>query len=280
MKPAQATFKGVADANIFYQVWQPDGPARAVIMIAHGVAEHSGRYQQLAEYFAEHGYVVAAVDHEGHGKSDGTPGFIERFDNYAQTLDLLRTRLQADYPELPFILLGHSMGGLIAAYYLLEAQSKFAMCVLSGPAIKSDVEPPGWQAVIIRWLARWLPKLGVLKLDTNAISRDPEVVAAYKKDPLVYDGKLSARQVVEMFDAMHTVERDAHKISLPLLLLHGSEDRLTAPAGSQFLYDNVSSTEKSLKFYPGLYHEIFNEPERLEVFKDVLSWCDSQLGRL
>lgn len=277
MKTMQGQFKGVDGGNVFFQTWQPDTAARAIVFLAHGAAEHSGRYVHVAQYFVERGYMVAALDHVGHGMSDGTPGFIESFDHYIQNLEILRSQVHAEHPHLPCILLGHSMGGLIAANALLDFQEKYIACVLSGPAIQSDVAPPAWQIFIIRVLSRWWPRLGVLQLDASLVSRDPLVVETYRQDRLVYSGKLSARQLVEMFSAMQRAQDHAHEITIPLLVLHGSADQLTAPSGSQFLYDHVGSTEKLLKIYPGLFHEIFNEPEQNEVLKDVLRWCDERL---
>jgi alpha-beta hydrolase superfamily lysophospholipase len=121
--------------------------------------------------------------------------------------------------------------------------------------------------------------MGVLQLDATGVSRDPLEVQQYLDDPLVYGGKLSARKVSQLFAAMHWIQEQAREIQLPLLLLHGSEDKLTAPSGSRFLYDSVQSSDKTLKIYPGLYHEIFNEPERGEVFADIESWLDSRIER-
>ena len=278
MQNTQLHFTGPGNANIFYQLWEPDGAAKALLIIAHGAAEHSGRYQQLAEACTQRGYIVAALDHIGHGHSDGRPGFIRCFDDYIAGLDQLRSIVQEKYANLPTFLLGHSMGGLIAARHLLQAQQQYTGCVLSGPAITSDVQPPAWQIAIMRLLSKLLPRLGVIQLDASAVSRDAQVVKNYLQDPLVYTGKLSARKVVEMFDAMRQIQRDATQISLPLLILHGGDDRLTSPEGSKLLYSEASSADKKLVVYPGLYHEIFNEPEREQVWAEMLAWCDSHVA--
>ena len=277
MKHREGNFSGATGKSIYFQYWEPDEAPRALVLVVHGVGEHSSRYAHLASYFCERGFVVAGLDHIGHGKSEGRYGFVECFSNYTDTLEIYRQQLAGDFPALPMILLGHSMGGLISACLLLRQQDKFVGCVLSGPAIKTDLEPPWLQILLIRLLSLMLPKLGVLQLDANGVSRDAAVVADYCADPLVFHGKMSARSVSELFAAMHDVQARASEICLPLLLLHGSEDSLTAPAGSQFLYDTVSSAEKTLKIYPGLYHEIFNEPEQLEVFADLYGWCEQCL---
>jgi alpha-beta hydrolase superfamily lysophospholipase len=278
LEHAEATFTGAAGHTIFYQTWLPSQPPRALILVVHGAAEHGGRYQRFAEHFVERGYALAALDHIGHGQSTGTPGFVERFSDYVDTLDIFQQKLAGDFPGIPQVLLGHSMGGLISANYLLRNQQAFVACVLSGPAIKTDLEPPFWQLWLIRLFSRITPKMGALQLDASGVSRDPAEVEIYRKDPLVYTGKLSARMVLELFGAMATVQERAAEISLPILMMHGGADALASPEGSRFLDEAISSTDKRLEIYPDLYHEIFNEPERLEVFEDLENWLSARLG--
>lgn len=270
----EAKFVGAKNASIYYQSWAPDTPPRAVIVLAHGAAEHSGRYDRFAANFVPRGYAIVAQDHPGHGRSDGVPGHFDRLEDITESLHLLRREIARDYEGIPQILLGHSMGGLVSTHYLLEYQQDFVGCVLSGPAIKTDIEPGPVQTALIRVLSATAPKTGVLQLDANGVSRDPVEVERYRKDPLNYTGKLSARFVSELFKAMQHVQANAAAITLPLLLLHGGDDKLTSPEGSRFLDRAVGSRDKTLKIYPGLYHELFNEPEHDEVFADVAAWCD------
>ena len=278
MKSQTGKFQGAAGQSVYHQYWTPEQTPRAILLVVHGAGEHSDRYAHLAEYFCEAGYVVAALDHIGHGRSDGTYGHMDSFDHHLETLEVFRQQVAADFPGLPMVLLGHSMGGLISACYLLRHQGEFAACALSGPAIKTDLEPGFLQIAIIRLLSLLAPKLGVMQLDSAGVSRDPAVVAAYQQDPLVNHGKMSARFVAELFRGMNEIQERAGEISLPLLVMHGEGDVMTAPSGSRFLHEAVSSTDKTLKLYPELYHEIFNEPERDQVFADLLTWCDQQLA--
>jgi alpha-beta hydrolase superfamily lysophospholipase len=272
------TFSNANGASIFYQSWKPDYAPRAVFIVVHGVAEHSGRYERFAKHFVERDFAVTALDHPGHGRSDGRPGHVDRFSEYIQSLDQLRTMIAHEMPSVPQILLGHSMGGLIGASYLLQNQDAFIGCILSGPAIKTDVEPSALQMALIRFLSWALPQTGALQLDSRGVSRDPEEVKRYVEDPLVYNGKLSARLVAELFNEMVHVQSQASTITLPLLVLHGGEDAMASPEGSRFLVDHVRSLNKKLEIYPGLFHEIFNEPEREQVFEDILHWCEELLG--
>jgi alpha-beta hydrolase superfamily lysophospholipase len=279
MKHREGHFTGPRDASIYYQIWSPDTPPRALIVLAHGAAEHSRRYERFAQHFVPHGYAIVAADQPGHGRSDGTPGYIERFDDFTATLDGLRAEVATEYAGVPQILLGHSMGGLVSTLYLLDHQQDFIGCVLSGPAIRTEVEPGLIQRTTIRVLSTLAPRSGVLQLDARGVSRDPVEVERYRNDPLNYTGKLSARFVAELFDAMQRIQARAREICLPLLMLHGGDDAMASPSGSQFLAAEVSSIDKTLTIYPGLYHEIFNEPEHEQVFADVLRWCEDRLAK-
>jgi len=267
-----------AGAKLYWQKWLPDEKPKALILLIHGYAEHSGRYQYFAEHCLGKGYGVYAVDHWGHGQSDGTPGFVPDFSVYHDGVGQLLAYAKQDFPELPVVLVGHSMGGLIGATYLLTHQSEFAAAVLSGPAVKAAEEPSAFLKAISGFLARFFPKLGVLELDPNGVSRDPEVVADYLADPLVYNGKMGARLAAEMLRNMTLVQQNAGQISLPLLMLHGEKDSLAAAEGSRFLDAHIASTEKMLKIYPELFHEIFNEPEKDQVLNDMTDWLDTRLA--
>ena len=276
MKKREGKFSGAKGLSIYYHYWEPDAQPRAIILLVHGAGEHCGRYAHFARYLTDHGYAVVALDHPGHGRSEGTPGHVERIDDYLETLHTFHQQVVADFSGVPQILLGHSMGGLISSLYLLLHQQDFIGCILSGPAIKMDIEPGMLQIYLIRFLSAVLPKAGVLQLDATGVSRDPAEVEKYVTDPLVFHGKMSARKVSELFKSMRHIQANAEKITLPMLLLHGGDDAMAAAEGSYFLHSRISSTDKTLKIYPGLYHEIFNEPEQQEIFADVLVWCNER----
>jgi alpha-beta hydrolase superfamily lysophospholipase len=277
LKNTEGKFSGARAMSVYYQYWQPDGEAKALLLLVHGAGEHSARYQPLASFFTGQGYVVAAFDHPGHGKSEGRYGHVDRFEDFLVTLEIFQRQVSRDFPGLPQIMIGHSMGGLIAVLYLLRHQQSLAGCILSGPAIKTDIEPGFAQLLVIRCLSLIAPGVGVLQLDANGVSRDPQVVADYVNDPLVNHGKMSARMVAELFSAMHRAQAEAGTITLPLLLLHGAADAMASAEGSRFLYEQVSSTDKKLEIFPGMYHEIFNEPEQEAIFADMLEWCDQRV---
>jgi alpha-beta hydrolase superfamily lysophospholipase len=278
MKHTDGRFTGTRGYSIYFQCWEPEVAPKAILLLAHGAGEHSGRYYQFAQFFTGYGYAIAALDHQGHGSSDGTPGYVHSFGDYLADLQLFHRQLTNRFAGTPMMLLGHSMGGLVAGVYLLDHQEEFVGAILSGPAIKTDLEPGKLQLWLLRVVARVLPKMGILKLNPDGVSRDPDVVRDYIKDPLVFHGKLTARMASEMFAAMNAIQAGAPGIRLPILILHGGADVMTSPDGSRYLHDTITSSDNTLHIYPGLYHEIFNEPERSEVLAQVLEWCDSRLS--
>ena len=269
--------EGNLDGGVFFRHWRAKGVQKAVILLVHGLGEHSGRYQAFANYFCLRGVSVVALDHIGHGASPGVRAHIGSFEEYLRPLDELLERITQWYPNVPCFLIGHSMGGLIAARYLLDHQSRFAGAALSAAALQAPEPPSAFAMFLARLISRFLPKMGILQLDATQISRDPAVVHDYLGDPKVHNGKASARLVVELFQSMELVEGDREKIMLPILVMHGSDDAMTSSAGSEVFLEAVSSADKTLKIYKGLYHEIFNEPERLEVLGDLATWLEARI---
>jgi alpha-beta hydrolase superfamily lysophospholipase len=278
MKHQEGFFKGVRNANIYFQGWLPESQPKAVLLIVHGLAEHSGRYLNVVNHFVPLGYAAYGIDHLGHGKSDGTRVAVERFNDYTNTLKVYFDMICRWQPDRPIFLVGHSMGGLIGAVYLLDHQVELAGAVLSGALVKvpSNITPTA--LLLIKMLSALIPRTGLLRLDANGVSRDPAVVKAYVSDPLVYSGKITARLSAEMLKAMQIVSSQASKITLPVMIVQGSADKLVDPAGSQMLYDAVSSADKEIRIYEGFYHEVFNEPEHDRVLRDVQIWVEGHLG--
>jgi alpha-beta hydrolase superfamily lysophospholipase len=267
-----------AGARLFWQRWLSASAPKAIVLLVHGYAEHSARYTHVAARLNAAGYGVYALDHWGHGRSDGQGGFVPAFSVFVDGVRMLRQAIATQHPDLPCLLLGHSLGGLIAAHVLLRDQDEYRAAALSGPAIKAAEEPSAVLVAVSALLARFLPKLGVLALDAHGVSRDPDVVQAYVDDPMVYSGKMGARLAREMLLAMAQVQARAGEITLPLLIQHGGEDRLTALAGSEFLHAAAGSVDKTLRVYDGLYHEIFNEPEQDAVLTDLVDWLDARVA--
>jgi len=275
MKHQEGFFKGVRDARIYFQSWLPEGDPKAMLLIVHGLAEHSGRYMNVVNHFLPLGYAVHGFDHPGHGKSDGTRVYVKRFEDYTDTLKIYFDRLQ---PGKPVFLVGHSMGGLIGAVYLLDHQRELTGAVLSGPAVKVPDQITPAILLMGKTLSALMPRFGLLGLEAEGICRDPAVVQAYINDPLVHRGKTTARLAAEMLKAMQQISAHGSEITLPIMIVQGSADRLVDPAGARMLYDGVSSADKEIKIYEGFYHEVFNEPERERVLGDVERWIEAHVN--
>ena len=269
--------EGHLDGGVFYRSWRGQSPIKAVILLAHGLGEHCGRYQAFADYFCQHGVAVVALDHVGHGASPGRRVHITSFDDFLGPLEALRDLVDQWYPQLPCFLVGHSMGGLIAARFLLDHQHRFAGAALSAAALQVPEMPSRFSLLLIRFFSWCMPTMGALQLDASQVSRDPMVVERYLADPLVHNGKASARLVAQLFNAMQKVEGECGQITLPILLLHGDADKMTPYRGSKAFHQGAGSLDKTLKIYPGLFHEIFNEPEQLEVMGDLRAWLEDRL---
>lgn len=270
-------FDGVGGVRIVYDVWTPDTEPRGVVVLAHGLGEHARRYDHVAERFGQAGLITYALDHRGHGRSGGKRVRLKRIDEYTGDFDTLVKIAAAEHPDLPRVVLGHSMGGAIVFTYGVDHPGDFDLMVLSGPAVSAHVGVPPGKALLGKAVGSLLPNLPVEELDANAVSRDPEVVAAYNADPLVHHGKIPAGIAKALLKVGETMPQRARRLTAPLLVIHGAEDRLVPAAGSELLADRVGSADVHLKVYPELYHEVFNEPERERVLDDVTAWIEARL---
>lgn len=277
MEHRDGFFAGVRDSTTYYQCWQPETESKAVLLVVHGLAEHSGRYMNVVNHFVPLGYAVYGFDHIGHGKSEGTRVYVDRFTDYTETLKRYFDLIRLEHPDKPVFLVGHSMGGLIGALYLFEHQDELAGAVLSGPLAKMSDDISPLVVFMGKLLSVLTPKAGLTALSAESVSRDPAVVQAYINDPLVYTGKITARLAGELVAATQRITAEAAKITLPLLIVQGSEDKLVDPAGAKLLYNTVSSTDKTLNVYEGLYHEVCNEPECEQVLDEIGAWLEQRL---
>ena len=269
----EGTFPGSAGGSVFWQSWVPAEP-KGLVVIAHGLAEHSGRYAHVADRLNDAGYAVHALDHRGHGKTDGTPGNVERIAYVRGDLDSLLTRARGEHPGLPVFLVGHSFGGLaVLEYVVSRGQSGLTGLVLSGALVDPDAGT-AIQRRLAGVLSAMAPNLGVVPLDPTTVSRDPAEVKKYVEDPLNYHGKVRARSGAEIIAAVSRVVSGLPTITLPVLVMHGEQDRLVTPGAATLIAERIGSTDKTLTLYDGLYHEIFNEPERDAVLGDVVTWLD------
>lgn len=274
---SQTEYISASDGTKLYvQHWKPNrSPIKAVILLVHGIAEHLGRYKHVADLLVENGYAVSGMDLRGHGSSEGQPRvYVDDFHIFVEDVELLRQQLVGMMPKLPVFLLGHSMGGLISVLYALKYQQHLAGLVTSGAALSLGNAIPKAVIMVGKVLARVLPKIPVEKLDASTISKDQAVIQAYKADSLVYQGKVRARMGIGLIEAGEYALERVETLTLPLLIMHGAEDQATSPESSRLFYNRAGSSDKMLKLYDGLKHEIFNEPEQDMVLMDMLAWLD------
>jgi acylglycerol lipase len=274
MTHVDGRFSGAGGVDLFWQAWTPADP-RAVVVIAHGAGEHSGRYEHVARRLVDAGYAVYALDHRGHGRSAGRRALVDRMDRAIADVRTLVGRAASENPGRPLFLLGHSMGGTISIAFAARHQDELAGLALSGPVAVLEAASPALR-VVASVLSTLTPNLGVFGVDPSLVSRDPEVVRAYREDPLVFHGKLPARTVAELAAAVGRFPAEVPQIRLPLLVMHGTKDALAPVAGATMVHERAASTDKTLRLYEGLYHEILNEPERQTVLGDLLSWLDDR----
>jgi lysophospholipase len=261
MRHKEGNFKGYKDFNIYYQCWLPEKKAKAVLLIAHGFAEHSGRYGNVVNRFVPEGYAVYAPDHRGHGRSDGERVKVDDFHDYVKDLKTFFDIVRKENPKSKIFLIGHSMGSVIALLYAIEYQKELAGLVTSGGGLTRPTDPP------------MPPRKPGEPLPTAMLSRDPAVIKAYENDPLVYRGPIPSG--FSMFSMASKLYDMVLLIKLPALIMAGNG----GPDGarSRVLYERIGSKDKTLKLYEGLLHEIFNEPEHPQVLADLEAWLKPRL---
>ncbi|MEF3067942.1 alpha/beta hydrolase [Pandoraea apista] len=256
--------------------WQPDtggAPLRAVVAIVHGMGEHGGRYARLAEHFATLGIATVTYDLRGHGRSGGARVFVNHFDEYLDDTEIFLTHVRTTFGPTPLFLLGHSMGGAIAALFTItRAPANVRGLMLSSPALAPGEPVAPWMVAAGRWVSRWLPKVPVFKIDPAMIARDETVVAAAKKDPLNAYRGTPARTAAELLDAMARIHANANALHLPLYIFHGTADKLTAPWASEQFHGNAASQDKTLRLYHGHFHETLNDLDREKVIGELTTW--------
>ena len=269
MEHSESTHTAQDGAQIYRQTWLPDGPPVAVVCLVHGLGEHSGRYAHLAQRFTDAGYAVLALDQRGHGKSSGGRGDLP-MDKAVADVGELVDDARGQFPGVPLVIYGHSLGGLVTMTYTAKFKPSIAAQVASAPALDSELREQKIKFTLAQILGGIIPSVAIpTGLDPEGVSRDPEVVAAYKADPLVHD-KGSLGLAKSTFAAMDAV-MELTEFPVPLLIIHGTGDRLTVPSASKKLVGHMTG-DVTLIEYDGMYHEPHNEPEQEEVFADVLEW--------
>ncbi|WP_308252176.1 alpha/beta hydrolase [Pseudonocardia sp. KRD291] len=262
---------GVEGVDLFWQGWLPGGDPSGVLLLSHGIGEHSGRYRNVVDELLGDGWAVYGLDHRGHGRSGGTRVHARRYDDLVADLETFRALVAARHPGLPVFLLGHSLGGQIALAHALAHQRELSGLVLSAPALASDVVPSALVPTL-QVLARVLPTVRPVGIDATRISRDPQIVRDYQDDPLVHHGNPTLALGAAVYAQMDLLPGRAGELRLPVLVQHGTEDALTDPQGTSRFEAACGSPDTTVRWYPGLWHEIYNEPDRALPLGDLRAW--------
>lgn len=279
MKTFESKWEGNDGITFFMQGWEPDTDPKALIALVHGLGEHTGRYIHVGKVMAAAGYALSGFDLRGHGKSGGARGHSSSLNAYMQDIRQFLDLVAQRYTELPRFLYGHSLGGLLSLSYAIQYGADLKGVIVTGAALRSSLQEQKAKLLIAKLLGTFMPTVTIQSgLDPTTISRDQEVVNAYVSDKLVhYNTSLGFGKAA--LSAIDLCFARAGEFTAPLLIMHGTADKLTYPSGSEDFARLASEHNKdvTLKLWDGLYHELHNEPEKAEVFKVMVEWVGKRL---
>jgi alpha-beta hydrolase superfamily lysophospholipase len=276
MQTAEWTFNAEDGVQLVGRSWAPEGTPKALICLVHGLGEHAGRYEHVAEAFTKAGYAMTGFDLRGHGRSGGPRGHTPSFEMFMRDIDIYLDEGRKRFPDLPRFIYGHSLGGILVLNYVLRRKPDFKGVVVTDAGLRTALEKQKAKVLMAKVLGSILPTVTLNSgLDPATISRDPAVVQRYVDDPLVHY-QLSFGMGRETLQAIRYAFEHAAEISLPLLMMHGTADQLGFKEGSQE-FAALAPGDVTLKLWDGLYHEIHNEPEQAEVFEFTIDWLNNHL---
>jgi alpha-beta hydrolase superfamily lysophospholipase len=267
---SEHTVEGTGGVNVFVRSWHPEGKPRAIVVINHGFKSHSAYYEWTAEQLTRNQMAVYALDMRGHGKSGGERLFVNAMAEYVDDLGKVVTLAKQREGTLPTFVLGHSAGGVVASIFMLDRQSEVSGFICESFA--HEVPAPDFALAILKGIGSVAPHAHVLKLKDEDFSRDPKAVERMKSDPLVSKEGYEAKTVAELVRADERLKKEFSRITLPLLILHGTADHATKPHGSQVFHDTASSADKTLKLYEGYFHDLLNDVGKERVMADISEW--------
>ena len=273
--PQEERVSSDGGVQIALRSWRPPGKPRAVVVVCHGVNSHGGQYIWTGERLVGAGYAAYALDLRGRGKSDGARFSVNSVSEYVSDVAAVIRLAKSRDPGLPVFLLGHSAGGVVSCSYALDHQAELAGLICESFAFR--VPAPDFALGFIKALSAVAPGLPVLRLKNRDFTRDPNALAALEADPLIRNEAQPARTVAALARANERLKVSFPRITLPVLILHGTSDRATVPSGSQFFHDTAGSKDKTLKLYEGHYHDLLNDFGKDGVMADILAWIDQRI---
>ncbi len=258
----------------------PDTPPKAIVLIVHGFGEHARRYDHVTRALVADGYIVYALDHRGHGKSEGKRFAANTVDPFVNDLHQFALTIHVQHPALKLFILGHSMGSIIALAYTLRYQQELAGLIVTGVAISSSDTQPQWLLSVAKIARHIVPDVygvDITQGQTDALSRDPQVHLDWHADPLTNRNPMRIGLGMALHDASMDIRAHLDALKLPLLTLHGGDDPVTPKHGCEMLYAGAAATDKTIKIYPGMRHEILNEVDKAVVIQDIITWLNAHI---
>ncbi|MGA9292434.1 MAG: lysophospholipase [Ignavibacteriaceae bacterium] len=271
----EATFKNSDGLSIFTRAWHPKESPRGIVVIVPGFNSHTGYYIWVAQQFAFNGLDTYALDLRGRGKSDGERFFVNSFKDYVKDVTEFIENVKSYTPELPFYLIGHSAGGVVSCLYTLEHQNELAGLICESFAFQ--VSAPDFALAVFKGLEHIAPHTAVLRLKNEDFSRDPIVLDNMNNDPLIKHETQPTQTLAELVRADEKLKKGFKNIILPILILHGTADKIAKSSGSEFFFDNIGSSDKTLKLYEGGYHDLLNDIGKEIVMADILDWINDHI---
>ena len=277
MRHMEGIFTGHRNLELFYQYWLPTKAPKAIVILVHGLRAHSGCYPKLNSYLLSQGYAIYSFDLRGHGKSEGVKGHVDNFSDYVYDLQAFINRVRSEREGYDIFIIGISMGGTITLDYALENQNQLVGLIVAGAFLKPDTNVSPLLIRTCKFLSLTLPKMRIGNFNMSVMSRDKLVVDRYTNDPLYYKGKITTRLGAELLKALKKLQPQTSSIKLPVLIMHGTVDRLANLEGSTALYESVGSIDKTLRLYDGAHHDIFNDLNNEPVFSDLNNWLSNHI---
>lgn len=276
MRHETSFLKTSDNLTLFTQAWLPEGTPRAIVLLVHGYGEHSTRYTHVAEALVAASYAVYAIDHRGHGKSEGLQAYFASMDAPVADLRAYFETIQRQYPGQKIFIYGHSMGSILSLAFTLKYQNDIAGLIITGTAITGDETVPAPLVAIGQVLQRFIPTVPLLPaLGLDELASDPSVGEVYGKDPLVYRGKWRIGMGIGLIVAGRAIQGQLQNLRLPLLIMHGEEDKITPISGSHMVRDRAASVDKTFKSFPKMRHEIHNDFSKGEVIDTIIQWLNA-----
>jgi alpha-beta hydrolase superfamily lysophospholipase len=269
------TIQSTGGLKLFFRSWHPNGTPRALVIVVPGFNAHSGYYTWVGEQLAAMGLAVYAVDLRGRGKSDGERFYVDSFEDYVKDVEAVVATARSREPDVPMFVLGHSAGGVVACLYTLDHQSEIAGLISESFAY--EIPAPGIALSVFKGLGRVAPHAHVLRLPNERFSRDPKVVETMNADPLIAKETQPTRTMAAMIRADEKIKGALSRITLPVLVLHGTLDKNTKPSGSRSFYEHIASEDKTLKLYEGGLHDLLNDVDKDTVMTEIKSWISARI---